>query len=227
MTTSTLTTANAANLNTVLQGDCVQIMRGMKSESVDFVLTDPPYVNRYIDREGREIRSGNFTWVKPAFAELYRVLKRDSVCIFFYGWAHIHKIAAAFTEAGFRPIGHIMFPKPYTSGVRFLRYQHECAYLLAKGEPQEPEHPIADVIQWTHYTGNKLHPSQKPLNVLLPLIKAFCPADGTVLDPFAGSGSSLVAARQLGRQFIGIELDEQHHRTATARLQEAQQAIAA
>lgn len=72
------------------------------------------------------------------------------------------------------------------------------------------------------YTGNKLHPTQKPLAALKPLIKAFCPDGGTVLDPFAGSGSALIAAQQLGRQFIGIELDEQHHRTATARLAEAQ-----
>jgi DNA modification methylase len=57
---------------------------------------------------------------------------------------------------------------------------------------------------------------------LLPLIKAFCLAQGIVLDPFTGSGSSLVAARQLGRQFIDIELDEQHYRIATARLHEAQ-----
>jgi DNA modification methylase len=218
--TSTFTTT--ANVNTVLHGDCVEIMRGMKSETVDFVLTDPPYINRYTTRDGRAIRSDNFVWVKPAFAELYRVLKRDSFCAFFYGWAHIHKLAAAFTDAGFRPIEHMMFPKPYASGTRFLRYRHECAYLLAKGEPKQPERPIDDVIQWTHYTGNKLHPSQKPLQVLLPLIKAFCPQPGVMLDPFAGSGSSLIAARQLGRQYIGIEIDEQHHRTATARLQEAQ-----
>lgn len=218
MTTSTLTTADAANLDTVLHGNCVDVMRSLKSESVDFVLTDPPYINRYTTRDGRAIRNDNFQWVKPAFAELYRVLKRDSFCAFFYGWAHIHKFTAAFTEAGFRPIGHLIFPKPYTSGARFLRYQHECAYLLAKGEPKEPEHPIADVIPWTHYTGNKLHPSQKPLNVLLPLIKAFCPSHGVVLDPFAGSGSALVAALRLGRQCIGIEIDQGHHRTAMMQL---------
>ena len=125
----------------------------------------------YLTRDGRAIRDDNFQWIKPAFAELHRVLKRDSFCAFFYGWAHIHKFTAAFTEAGFRPIGHLIFPKPYTSGTRFLRYQHKCAHLLAKGEPKEPEHPTADIIQWTHYTGNKLHPSQKPLNVLLPLIR--------------------------------------------------------
>ena len=93
--------------------------------------------------------------------------------------------------------------------------------MLVKGEPAAPAQPIPDVIEFP-YTGNKLHPTQKPLAALKPLIEAFCPTGGTVLDPFAGSGSSLVAARQLGRQFIGIELDEQHHRTATARLQEAQ-----
>jgi len=221
MTTSTLTATDAANINTVLQGDCVEVMRGMKSETVDFVLTDPPYINRYCDRHGRVIRSDNFVWVKPAFAQLYRLLKRNSFCAFFYGWSHIHKFATAFTEAGFRPVGHFTFPKAYRSGARFVRYRHECAYLLAKGEPQEPPHPIDDVIQWSGYTGNKLHPSQKPLPVLLPLIKAFCPPNGTLLDPFAGSGSVLVAARQLGRQFIGIEIDAEHHRTATTRLQEA------
>jgi DNA modification methylase len=204
-TASTLNTEAAANLNTVMHGNCVDIMSGMRSETVDFVLTDPPYVNRYATRDGRVIRSDNFTWVKPAFAELYRVLKRDSFCAFFYGWAHIHKFSIAFTDAGFRPIGHIVFPKPYTSGTRFLQYRHECAYVLAKGEPKEPEHPIADVIAWTHCTGNKLHPSQKPLQLLRPLIEAFCPPQGTVLDPFAGSGSALVAAKQLGRQCIGIE----------------------
>jgi adenine-specific DNA-methyltransferase len=77
------------------------------------------------------------------------------------------------------------------------------------------------------YTGNKLHPTQKPVAALKPLIEAFCPAQGIVLDPFAGSGSALVAAQQIGRQYLGIEIDEQHCRTATARLQEPQAVAAA
>lgn len=82
-------------------------------------------------------------------------------------------------------------------------------------------HPLAivfgDVIDWT-YSGNKLHPTQKPLSVLLPLIETFCPKGGTVLDPFSGSGSSLLAARSLGRSFLGIELDPKYHAIASARL---------
>ena len=72
----------------------------------------------------------------------------------------------------------------------------------------------------TSYTGNKLHPTQKPTAALAPLIATFCPPGGVVLDPFAGSGSTLAAAKQLGRRFMGFEIDAQHHRTATARLAE-------
>ena len=68
------------------------------------------------------------------------------------------------------------------------------------------------------YTGNKLHPTQKPVAALAPLINVFCPQNGVVLDPFAGSGSTLVAAQQQSRRFLGFEIDAGHHRTATARL---------
>jgi adenine-specific DNA-methyltransferase len=46
----------------------------------------------------------------------------------------------------------------YTSASRYVRYQHECAHLLAKGFPDEPRDTIGDVIDWT-YSGNKLHPT--------------------------------------------------------------------
>ena len=227
MTTSTFTTANSANLNTVLQGDCVQIMRGMPSGSVDFVVTDPPYITRYTDRSGRSVANDdNAQWLKPAFAQMHRLLKSAAFCISFYGWNKADLFIDAWRSAGFRIVGHVVFRKRYPSSTRFLRYQHENAYVLAKGEVQPPAQPIPDVIEFP-YTGNKLHPTQKPLAALKPLIEAFCPAGGTVLDPFAGSGSSLVAARQLGRQFIGIELDAQHHATATARLQGQQTTLAA
>jgi DNA modification methylase len=76
-----------------------------------------------------------------------------------------------------------------------------------------------DVLDWS-YTGNRLHPTQKPVQVLRPLIDAFCRPGGIVLDPFCGSGSTLVAAKQLARRFIGIELDRVHYLTASRRLRE-------
>ena len=125
---------------------------------------------------------------------------------------------AAWRDVGFRPVGHIIFRKRYASSARFLRYEHEVAYLLAKGDVQPPARPIPDVIDF-RYTGNKLHPTQKPTSALAPLISCFSQQGGVVLDPFAGSGSTLVAAKQLGRCFLGFEIDPQHHSTATARLE--------
>lgn len=89
-----------------------------------------------------------------------------------------------------------------------------------KGYPDVPETTIGDVIDWT-YSGNKLHPTQKPLSVLLPLVETFSARGGLVLDPFSGSGSSLLAAKMLGRSWLGIELDAKYHAIASGRLQKA------
>lgn len=208
----------SALTNTVLHADCTKAMKMLPDGSVNFVLTDPPYVARYQSRDGREVRNdNNFAWLKSAYAEMYRVLTLDSFCVSFYGWPHVDKFLAAFRNAGFRPVGHIMFPKSYVSSSRFVKYQHEAAYLLAKGEPRMPEAPISDVLPW-QFTGNAYHPTQKPLAVLKPLIETFSAPGDIVLDPFAGSGSTLLAAKQLGRSYIGVERDAAYHAIARKRL---------
>lgn len=62
------------------------------------------------------------------------------------------------------------------------------------------------------------HPTQKPVDALRKLIEAFCPVAGLVLDPFEGSGSSLVAGQSLGRRWIGIELDSLYFAAAMKRM---------
>jgi DNA modification methylase len=204
--------------NRVLHGDCVQLMASLPAESVDFILTDPPYLVRYRSRDGRSVANDdNDLWLKPSFAEMFRLLKPGAFCVSFYAWKRVDLFVDAWKAAGFRIVGHVVFRKRYASSGRFLKYTHESAYLLAKGAVTPPEHAIADVIDWK-YTGNRLHPTQKPVDSLKPLVAAFCPQGGIVLDPFCGSGSSLVAAQELGRGFLGIELDAGHHRTASERV---------
>jgi len=209
-------------VNSVLLGDCVGLMRGFDAESVDFILTDPPYLVNYRDRSGRRVRNDdNDHWLVPAFAEMHRILKDQSFCVSFYGWNKADVFISAWRAAGFTLAGHIVFRKSYSSSVRLLRYQHEQAYLLCKGQLPRISSPISDVIDFP-YTGNTLHPTQKPTAALEPLIRVFCPAGGIVLDPFCGSGSTLVSAQNSGRRYIGIELDQAHHRTACHRLQHAE-----
>jgi site-specific DNA-methyltransferase (adenine-specific) len=204
--------------NTILHGDCLQLLPSLPAEGVDFILTDPPYITNYRSRDGRTVpNDDNDAWLKPAFAAMHRVLGQNRFCVSFYGWPQADKFIEAYKAAGFRLVGHLTFPKRYTSSSRFLRYQHECAHLLAKGFPPHPDYAIGDVIDWT-YSGNKLHPTQKPLSVLLPLIETFSRPGGLVLDPFAGSGSTLLAAKALGRAWLGIELDARYHEAASRRL---------
>jgi DNA modification methylase len=79
------------------------------------------------------INDDNGAWLQPAFKQIYRLLKPGSFCVSFYGWSKADRFIAAWRSAGFRMVGHLVFRKKYASSARFLRYQHEQAYLLAKG----------------------------------------------------------------------------------------------
>src|SRR5215469_3549214 len=209
-------------MNDVAHGDCIEVMRGLPWASVDFILTDPPYLVNYRDRSGRSLANdNNEAWLKPAFRAMHRVLRPDSLCVSFYVWNKVDAFMAAWREAGFAVVGHIVFRKPYASNARFLAYEHVQAYLLAKGRPRLPSAPLPDVLDFP-YSGNRLHPTQKPVQPLKELIAAFTKPRQVVLDPFCGSGSTLAAARDLDRRFIGIELDLAHHRTASERLRSPQ-----
>ena len=73
--------------NAIINGDCLNILPQLQAENIDFILTDPPYLVNYKDRSGRSIQNdNNDAWLKPAFAEMYRVLAHHSYCISFYGW---------------------------------------------------------------------------------------------------------------------------------------------
>lgn len=192
----------------------------MTAESVDFVLTDPPYLVGYRTRDGRSIRNDRRAeWLEPSFAEIYRVLKPDRFCVSFYGWPKVERFMLAWKRAGFYPVGHLVWTKHYasSSGPSYVNYHHETAYLLAKRRPEYPRKKLPDVLPW-EYTGNRLHPMEKAVATLEPLIRTYSRPGELVLDPFCGSASTAEAAKRNGRHYLGIELDEKHWRVAVERL---------
>jgi len=205
-------------LNQLLHGDCLSVLPRLPSDSVDLVVTDPPYLVNYRSRDGRTILGDrNADWLAPAFTELHRVLRPHRFCVSFYGWQAADIFLQAWRHAGFRPVGHFTFVKGYNSRQGYTAARHESAYLLAKGKPAYPRNAPCDVLPWK-YTGNILHPTQKPVTILQPLIGAYSAIGDVVLDPFAGSGSTAEAARIMGRSFIAIEKDARYHRSARQRL---------
>lgn len=82
--------------NRIVHGDCISVMHAMPAQSVDLVVTDPPYLARYRDRAGRTVANDdNASWLQPAFAEAARVLKDHRFCVSFYGWHQADKFLAA------------------------------------------------------------------------------------------------------------------------------------
>ncbi|MGH9615900.1 MAG: DNA methyltransferase [Acidobacteriaceae bacterium] len=227
-----MTTSNAIRepqkhlTNRILLGDCIEVMRRMPANSVDFILTDPPYLVNFHDRQGRTLQNDtDADWLKPAMAEAFRVLKQNRLMVSFYGWPRAEKFLEAWREAGFRPVGHFVFRKSYTSSTKFMKCQHEQAYLLAKGNPPLPCNPLPDV-QRLIYTGNALHPTQKAVVSLVPLVRTFTLPGELVLDPFCGSASTCAAALLTGRSYLGVEMDDVYHRAASARMERIQERIA-
>ncbi|MCB1055047.1 MAG: DNA methylase [Acidobacteria bacterium] len=209
-----------SSLFRLINGDCIDVLRGARPERVDLVITDPPYVVNYRDRTGRRIANDNAAdWIEPAFRQIARVLKPDGYCISFYGWNRADQFLAAWRRCGLFPVGHFVWAKSYASSRRLVRATHECAYLLAKRHPRRPTVLLNDVLPWS-YTGNRLHPTQKPVSALEPLIAAFSDPGDLVLDPFMGSGSTGAAALQQGRRFVGVELDAGYCAVAEKRLRQ-------
>lgn len=121
--------------NRILHGDCVDVMRELPAENVDFILTEPPYLVR---------------WLKPAFAQMFQVLKLGSLALSFYGWNRVGFFFEAWKAAGFSVVGHLVFRKRYASSKRFFAYHHESAYLLARATRSRP--PLGCRTCWTGST---------------------------------------------------------------------------
>ena len=99
--------------------------------------------------------------------------------------------AYAWRSAGFRIVGHLVLPQAVHLKGSLPAVSARAAFLLAIGNAALPEQPVSDVIDMP-YSGNKLHPTQKPIPALKPLIESFTKTGDLVFDPFCGSGSTLL-----------------------------------
>jgi len=205
-------------LDRIICGDCTGVLTELPAACIDLVVTDPPYLVGYRDRAGRRVLGDDDAGlIGRAFAEVGRVLKPGRFAVSFYGWKHSEVFLRAWRRAGLRPVGHFVWVKNYASSVGVTQRCHELAYLLAKGSPAPPRFALRDVLRW-RFTGNCLHPTQKPVMALRPLIGAYSSPGEVVLDPFAGSGTTALAAAELGRHYLAIERSAACVRVARSRL---------
>jgi len=227
---------------TIYHGDCVEIMRAMEGVSVDAVITDPPYcsggsLEAQKNQKAQGLRTatvqaedfewfsadnmttGGLVWlVRAVLVESRRVMKANRSAFVFTDWRMVPHLAPALESSGLRYRNMIVWDKMSAGLGNGFKPAHEIILEYTNGATEYATKDGQNVIRARRVaSGNRDHACQKPLEVLARLIDVAVPEAGAVLDPFCGSGSTLVAAKQRGRRAIGIELAEAHAETAARR----------
>ena len=210
-------------------GDCLEVMDKLIEEGVkvDCILTDPPYGINFKSNYRKEKYSyiendNNLDFIKNYFSRCYALLKEDTHIYCFCSWHNIDKFKMEF-EKYFKLKNIIVWEKNNTSmGDLKGSYapKHEFILYGHKGRRLRNGFRYADIIK-ANRTNNKLHPTQKPIDLLEIFIKQSTNENEIVLDCFMGSGSTGVACVNTGRKFIGIELDKNYFDIASKRIEEA------
>lgn len=223
--------ANELLLNKITQGDCLEVMRGIEDNSVDLVVTDPPYLMNY--RSNRRVVADRFRkiandheahgLIRDYIAECYRILKDDTAVYMFCSWHHIDFFKTEF-ERHFKLKNIIVWNKNnHGSGDLKGAYapKHEFVLYGHKGRSILREKRIPDVIDCAKISSAKMtHPTEKPKDILRIFIRNSSDAESVVFDGFAGTASTALACIEENRNFIAVELDAEYVEIANKRIAE-------
>ena len=192
----------------IIDGDCVEVLAGWRPDCVDAVVTDPPWnLGRdYGPHDDGMPRDEHVMWLADVLAACRRVSRGPVV---FLPGAHLlDRVPELLGRAGLGAVATLTWRKPAPepvvwAGARWLG-TGPCDPIVARelppGDPARGEHPCP-----------------KPLALMLALVETAAPPGGVVLDPFAGSGTTLLAAAALGRAGVGIERDSRYAALARRR----------
>ena len=221
----------------LFKGDSSVIMGNIEKESIDDIITDPPYNisrdNNFTTMGRAGIDFGEWdkdfdltSWIKIAEP----LLKKGGNIVIFNDWKNMTNITKALEDNGFEIKDLIRWektnPMPRNRDRRFITDYEVAVWAVKKGGKwtfnrideayERPEIKCGVTPQGEKKLGS--HPTQKPIAVMEWLIQRLTNENDIVLDPFMGSGSTGIACEKLNRQFIGIELDENYHNIAYNRI---------
>lgn len=194
----------------IIQGDCLDILKTFADKSFDLVITDPPYGMSFQSNHRltkHQAIVGDDKFPTEVIFELQRIAKR--AVYVFCRWDNLKDVPPPKSVLAWVKNNWSMGDLLHEHG---RQWEAMCFY------PQESHEfikRIPDVI-YADRTGNNLHPTEKPVDLIEQIIAANM--GESILDPFMGSGTTLIAAKNLNRNAVGIEIDEGYCRIARQRL---------
>lgn len=244
-------------INQIVHGDCLSVVANMADNSVDLVVTSPPYFNAKEYSQYNSIQD-YMTQMREIFAVIYRKLKESRMCVVNISPVLVqrkkrsmqsYRIPLPFyfvpmmEEVGFEFLEDIIWMKPEGAVPNrnggFYRHRKPIAYkpnvvteyvLVFKKAASflidkvlEDCSLVGDGYERTNVwqispDGNSWHPAPFPLGLAMRVIEYYSYRGGLVLDPFIGSGTTAIAAENLGREWLGVEKEEIYVKMARGRI---------
>lgn len=219
--------------NQLLLGNAIELFKSIPNDSIDCIITDPPYetisggtpdndgVSRptgILEKNDGKIFQYNNIDITSWIGECFRVLKNDTHIYIMTNFLNLEHYLKSVREAGFSIHNLLIWEKNNATPNRW--YMKNCEYIIfaRKGAAK----PIFNcgtktVLQFKNVK-DRIHPTEKPLDLLECLITNSTQPGEIVLDPFGGSFSTALAALKVGRQYISFEIDEQYYNIGKQRI---------
>lgn len=191
------------------------------SGSIDCIVTDPPYrtisggvggsdgrpTGMLLKNDGKVFKHNDID-ISEYASELFRVLTSPGHCWVFTNELNRRPIEDEMLRVGFKCHGLFGWHKNNAVVNRCGMKNWEPFFLFRKGPARGLYTPgIKQMISVPNPVGSKLHPTEKPVDLMKQLVLASSQVGETVMDPFAGAGSVGVACNETGRRFVGFEID--------------------
>ena len=224
-------------MNKLINGNAIEFMKTLEDESIDLIVTDPPYkvtargnagnsggmMRKKLLMQGKIFKHND---IKPIdyIPEFYRLLKDGSHCYIMTNHVNLQEMLNVATECGFHFIKSLVWNKGNKIMGRFYMNQFEYILFFRKGKGKKINKcGTADILNVPNKktkdeNGKNLHDTEEPVELMKILVENSSQVGELVLDPFVGVGATAIACKELDRQYIGVELDEHYYNIAVNRI---------
>ena len=228
----------------LINGNCLDTLKNIPNESIDLIVTDPPYpttsrgnagnsggmLQKDINKKGKVFTYNNIN-CKEYAPEFYRLLKDGSHCYVMTNHINLIDMLNTFTDVGFHFIKSLIWNKGNKIMGQYYMSQYEYILFFRKGKGKKINNcGTSDILSISNKKtkdkdGKNIHDTEKPIELMEVLVNNSSQENELVLDPFMGVGSTGIACIKNNRNFIGIEIDENYFNIAKERIEEIEEQL--
>lgn len=218
-------------ISKLFNDDCLVVLKDIPESSIDLIVTDPPYkttsrgssggtgwiLKEELNKKGRVFKHNDIEF-SEWLPELYRVLKESGHAYIMTNNKNLKDMLIEIENAGFNIFKTLIWAKNSPITNMYYMDSHEYIVFCRKGKAKRINNCGTKSVLNIDNPRNKVHPTEKPIELMEIFINNSSNEGEIVLDPFMGGGSTGIAAIRNGRKFIGVEIDEEYFKIAEKRI---------